>query len=154
MNELVDPNKNYQIASQISSNWSNLLAWGMNPDGSFNWSSYPDSWVAKYGAATEARTADYFSKYNSINVNGYSEGAYRTHEGLAKLHEGEMVLPATVAEQFREAMRSAATPGGGQRNVNITLNIEKASDEEAERFARKVKQILDEDEWSKSVRRA
>ena len=155
MNELVDPNKNYQIASQISANWSNLLAWGMNPDGSFNWSSYPDSWVAKYGAATEARTAQYFNKYDSINVHGYSEGAYRTHEGMAKLHEGEMVLPATVAEQFREAMRSAATPGGGaQKNVSITLHIDRASDEEAEKFARKVKQILDEDEWSKSVRRA
>lgn len=155
MNDLVDPDKNYQIAAQISANWSNLLAWGMNPDGSFNWSSYPDSWVAKYGAATESRTADYFSKYSAINVHGYSEGAYRTHEGMAKLHEGEMVLPATVAEQFRQMMRSASGPGGGgQQTVNINLKIERASDEEAERFAKRVKKLLDEDNWATAVRSA
>lgn len=153
MNELVDVNKNYQIAAQISSNWSNLLAWGMNPDGSFNWSSYPDSWVAQYGAATEARTAEFFQQFQKYNTEGYSEGAYRTHTGMAQLHEGEMVLPANVAERFREVMREA---GGARRgtggDINITLKIEKASDAEAERFAKKVKQLLEQDSWETAMR--
>jgi hypothetical protein len=66
-----------------------------------------------------------------------------------------MVLPATVAEQFRQMMRSASGPGsGGQQTVNINLKIERASDEEAERFARRVKKLMEEDNWATAVRSA
>lgn len=158
MQLMLDPNKNYEYASQLSSNWSNLLAWGMNADGTFDdnsWRYYSAEWQAKYRAATERNTADWYSKFQSYNTNGYSEGAYRTHEGMAKLHEGEMVLPATVAEKFRDVMRGASGPSNATgRTVNVTLKIEKASDEEAERFAKKVKQYLDEDNWAAAVRSA
>lgn len=153
MRQMLNLENNYDMTTYMSGNWSNLLAWALEPDGqTFNWSHYNP--MPSWAGASMANHRRLWGEYDKYNTQNYSEGAWRTHEGMAKLHEGEMVLPATVAEQFREAMRSAATPGGGQRNVNITLNIEKASDEDAERFARKVKQILDEDEWSKSVRRA
>jgi hypothetical protein len=52
-------------------------------------------------------------------------------------------------------MRSASGPGsGGQQTVNINLKIERASDEEAERFARRVKKLMEEDNWATAVRSA
>lgn len=155
MEQMVDPNKNFEIANDLSSNWTNLLAWGMNPDGSFDdnsWRMYPDDWQSKYRAQTEQRTAEFFNQYEQINVNGYSEGAYRTHNEMAQLHEGEMVLPAAVAEQFRQIMREAAVPGSRSGDITINLKIDKASDDEAERFARKVQKILKEDDWMSSMR--
>ena len=153
MRQMLDLENNYDMTTYMSNNWKNLLAWALEPDGqTFNWSMYNP--VPDWAGASMANHRRLWGEYDKYNTQNYSEGAYRTHEGMAKLHEGEMVLPATVAEQFREMMRGASTPGGSSKNVNITLNIERASDQEAERFARKVKALLEEDEWSKSVRRA
>ena len=164
MTSAVDPKNNFTMLKQLSNGFTRWTPWGITgaDEGGLDyidWASWDkdgsNAWESNWGPATEQRDAGYLSDYDTYNTMGYSEGAYRTHEGVAKLHEGEMVLPATVAEQFREIMRGASSPGGGgNRDVNITLKIERASDAEAERFARKVKQLMEDDEWSKSVRKA
>jgi hypothetical protein len=163
MRTMVDPNNNFEMLKNFSNNFTKWTDWGITGVTSkgfsyIDWSTWDrngNMWETTYGPATERNDATYLSAYDKINVHGYSEGAYRTHEGVAKLHEGEMVLPATVAEQFRQMMRSASGPGsGGQQTVNINLKIERASDEEAERFAKRVKKLLDEDNWATAVRSA
>lgn len=152
MRQMLDLEKNYDMTTYMSNNWSNLLAWALESDGqTFNWSMYNP--VPSWAGASMANHRRLWGEYDKYNTQNYSEGAYRTHEGMAKIHEGEMVLPANVAERFREMMREMGGPRGGrQGNINITLKIEKASDAEAERFARKVKKLLEEDSWESAMR--
>lgn len=152
MRQMLDLEKNYDMTTYMSKNWTNLLAWALESDGqTFNWSMYGG--MPSWGGASMANHRDLWKQYDKYNTQNYSEGAYRTHEGMAKIHEGEMVLPANVAERFREMMREAGGPRGAHKgNVNITLKIEKASDAEAERFARKVKKLLEEDSWESAMR--
>ena len=152
MRQMLDLEKNYDMTTYMSNNWNNLLAWALESDGqTFNWSMYNP--VPSWAGASMANHRRLWGEYDKYNTQNYSEGAYRTHEGMAKIHEGEMVLPANVAERFREMMREAGGPrGAGGGNVNITLKIEKASDAEAERFARRVKKLLEEDSWESAMR--
>ena len=152
MRQMLDLENNYDMTTHMSNNWSNLLAWALESDGqTFNWSMYNP--VPSWAGASMANHRRLWGEYDKYNTQNYSEGAYRTHEGMAKIHEGEMVLPANVAERFREMMREMGGPRGGhQGNVNITLHIDKASDAEAERFARKVKKLLEEDSWESAMR--
>lgn len=152
MRQMLDLEKNYDMTTYMSNNWNNLLAWALESDGqTFNWSMYNP--VPSWAGASMANHRRLWGEYDKYNTQNYSEGAYRTHEGMAKIHEGEMVLPANVAERFREMMREAGGPRGGSRgDVNITLKIEKASEAEAERFARKVKKLLETDSWESAMR--
>ena len=165
-----DNDKNFQIMldlsdgsgdGQVNGAFSNLVHWGhrSSKDPSLYAKAY-SRWTPEQHQAWIVQPFEkYYGQFSDVakeaGIPGYSEGAYRTHEGMAKLHEGEMVLPATVAEQFRQMMRSASGPGsGGQQTVNINLKIERASDEEAERFARRVKKLMEEDNWATAVRSA
>ena len=152
MRQMLDLEKNYDMTTYMSNNWNNLLAWALESDGqTFNWSMYNP--IPDWAATSMANHRRLWGEYDKYNTQNYSEGAYRTHEGMAKIHEGEMVLPANVAERFREVMREAGGPrSANQGNVNITLKIEKASDAEAERFARRVKKLLEQDSWESSMR--
>lgn len=158
MLKMVDPTANFEMMRQLSSNFTKWTDWGIagvTPTGFnyINWASWGGNWANDLGPKTEARDAGYLKEYEQYNTEGYSEGAYSTHEGIAKLHEGEMVLPANMAEQFRKAMReSSITQAKPASNVNITLHIDKASDEEAERFARKVKTHLQDNDWFDMMR--
>lgn len=152
MRQMLDLEKNYDMTTHMSNNWNNLLAWALESDGqTFNWSMYNP--YPSWAGASMANHKRLWGEYDKYNTQNYSEGAYRTHEGMAKIHEGEMVLPANVAERFREMMREMGGPRGGHRgDVNITLHIDKASDAEAERFARRVKKLLEEDSWESAMR--
>jgi cell wall-associated NlpC family hydrolase len=152
MRQMLDLEKNYDMTTYMSNNWNNLLAWALESDGqTFNWSMYNP--YPSWAGASMSNHKRLWGLYDKYNTQNYSEGAYRTHEGMAKIHEGEMVLPANVAERFREMMRDAGGPQSRtQGDVNITLKIERASDEEAERFARKVKKLLEQDSWETAMR--
>lgn len=158
MLSMIDPDNNFEMLKSLSSGMTNWAPWGIASATSsgFNyidWSTWGGSWASTWGPQTEQNDAGYLQQYEQINVHGYSEGAYRTHNELAQLHEGEMVLPAAVAEQFRSIMREMGAPGNRSSGpISITLNIEKASDAEAERFAKKVKSILEQDSWEGAMR--
>ena len=99
-----------------------------------NWSS----WVSpQYGKA-----ATYYDQYAESAAHGMAS----THAGVLNVHEGEMVMPAAQAQEFRQVLREVLAGGRRQQQpVNITLKIEKASDEEARRFAAQVKRLLEDD---------
>lgn len=59
---------------------------------------------------------------------GYSEGAWRvTKDQVARIHDGEMIIPSNVAETLRTSIRDgfAGQPtrsSGGGQNVYVTIN--------------------------------
>ena len=97
-----------------------------------NWSS----WVSpQYGKA-----AKYYDEYASSASHGMETVS---RDGPVHVHQGEMIFPAAVAQDFRDALREALNGGGSKQPVSISLTIDKASDEEAEKFANKVMDLLD-----------
>lgn len=125
--DLFDPWKNIQAAAYMSQKGN-------------NWSS----WVSPmYG-----RASDFYQQFPSVarkaGLPGYSHGSeYISRDQVANLHQGEMVMPAAQAQIFREILQETLSGARGKsQEINITLNIDKASDEEAERFAKKVISIV------------
>lgn len=155
MQEMVDPDKNFEVTREISNNFTNLKAWGLSADGrSFDWSSYPSSWLGKYQYASEQNYLSFYNQFSNYNRSGYSQGAWRTTNEIAKIHEGEMIIPANAAEEFRSMMRDALTGSrGGSNNVTINVSVQSASEEEARRLAQTVKRILEDDTRLSSMRR-
>jgi hypothetical protein len=84
---------------------------------------------------------------HEVSHNWYSQGAWNiAKDQLANIHQGEMIIPASVAQSVRESIQSSMTGnrGGGQGGtVNINVTIQNASDAEAVAFANKVKAVLD-----------
>ena len=83
-----------------------------------------------------------FSKSDLTHASGGLDTLSK--DGLTNTHRGEMIFPAEPAHEFRTQLReflnhtrSSNTP------VNVTLRIDKASDEEAERFAHKVIDLIE-----------
>lgn len=68
-----------------------------------------------------------------------------------RVHYGEMILPARVAQAVRDelALGKTSAPasrgGGGGTTVNINLTVQRATDQEAIYFANKVKRLIDSD---------
>lgn len=71
--------------------------------------------------------------FTSLTLSGrrYAEGEERTTEGLAYLHDDEMVVPRGPANVLRQAMGgadwrglTAAFAGGGEIHYHIPLNVE------------------------------
>lgn len=93
---------------------------------------------------------------NDGNVKKYSSGSWAiSNDQIAKIHQGEMILPASIAEAVRTSLRSGLQGGSGTsgsgRSVVIQVQIKDASDAEAIALARKVKAILDEDADYKTI---
>jgi cell wall-associated NlpC family hydrolase len=88
------------------------------------------------------------SQWGTKTLPGYAHGTeYVSGDQVANLHQGELVMPAAQAQMFRMALQEALSGARrGPEQVNVTLNIERASDEEAERFARKVVSIVRNEE--------
>jgi hypothetical protein len=83
------------------------------------------------------------SRYLS-NVRGASEGILNvTQDGPVNVHQGETILPADVAKDYRKDKVFGSKRGGN--NVTINLSIAEASESEARKFAKRVKQYLEED---------
>lgn len=152
MRQMLDLEKNYDMTTYMSNNWNNLLAWALEPDGqTFNWSMY--SPMPSWAGDSMANHRRLWSEYDKYNTKGYSKGAWRTKNEVANLHEGEMVLPAQAAEDFRGMLREALSGrGGSSQPVTINVHIAQASEAEAMRFAQKVKRILDDDKTLDSLR--
>jgi murein DD-endopeptidase MepM/ murein hydrolase activator NlpD len=78
------------------------------------------------------------------NVRGASEGILNvTQDGPVNVHQGETILPADVAKDYRKDKVFGSKRGGN--NVTINLSIAQASESEARRFAKRVKEYLEED---------
>jgi cell wall-associated NlpC family hydrolase len=105
-----------------------------------NWKS----WVSP----TYGRAKDFYEDFPTVarkaGLPGYSHGSeYVSKDQTANLHQGELVMPAAQAQMFREVLQETLSGARGKpQEVNITLHIDKASDEEAERFAKKVISIV------------
>lgn len=155
MELMADPNKNYEYTKHLSNNFRNWKAWGLSSDGrSFDWSAYPDAWRDKYQHASEQNYLAFYRQFDQYNSSGYSQGAWRTSNEIAKIHEGEMIIPATAAEEFRSMMREALTGSRGDaKNVTINVSVQSASEDEARRLAQTVKRILEDDSRMQSMRR-
>lgn len=97
------------------------------------------------------RSAD--TPYNRQKYGeGRSKGDWFVEKDqVSKIHQGEMVVPARIATAVREELDmgvvSPISSGRGAKNVevNINLTIQRATDVEATRFARRVKGIIDND---------
>jgi cell wall-associated NlpC family hydrolase len=78
---------------------------------------------------------------------GFSKGAWSIDKDqVANIHQGEMILPASLAHAVRTSLQRGATGGGGGgSNGPITINVYPAgaSDSEAVRFGTKLKSVLD-----------
>ena len=113
-----------------------------------NWSSWRSP---QYGKA-----AEYYDQFPSVasaaGIPGYQQGLDRVNgDQNVRVHDGEMILPMTAAEEMRKAIRDMSNRGPSGP-INITLKIEKASDEEAVRFAQKVKSLIEDDRRMQKVR--
>jgi hypothetical protein len=89
----------------------------------------------------------------NAGLPGYSQGAWNlSKDHTANVHAGEMIIPAGTAEVLRNAMRESLAGQGGGKTVNVTLKIEKASDEEAMKFAKQVKKLWENDNHISTLR--
>jgi len=132
-NSLLDPVINAKAAAYMSQKGKDWSAWG-NP--------------------REGRAGGFYEQYGRQFVSA-SHGLERVpNDGTYNLHAGETVVPASLAQDFREALRESMGGKGSKAPVTINLNINKASDAEAERFARKVMSIMDTDNRMKMMRTA
>lgn len=156
MKDLMDPIKNLAVAKRMSNNWQNLSAWGVSSGGGMDYSSYGGSREAAmsrydWWGANEKNTKMWFDQADSAlheaGIPGYSKGAWRIDKDqTARIHQGEMIIPAGVAEQVRGAMRgSLAGQSGSGANVTINVTVASGSDQDAMRLARRVKDFLDRD---------
>mgnify|MGYP001612919835 FL=1 len=82
----------------------------------------------------------------------YQRGAWRTHEGPAYLHAGEMVLPKQVADTVRESSGSISSADTSTVTLNITVNVEGGPVEESI-IRRAVKEAVAETETSARIGR-
>ncbi len=99
-----------------------------------NWSS----WEGIDGGNGNART--YYNQYP-----GASAGADMLRDGLINAHQGEIIVPAEHAGPIREIMRKGLDGLGKTTNVTINVHVKNASREEATKFARWVKQDLEQE---------
>ena len=133
--DLLDPLVNARAAYYMSARGTNWKSWDIDSSG--------------YGGGVHAGAYQkWYKSYPGDPKNtGMSHGSgYVSKDGPANLHQGEIVMPAAQAQTFREVLGEVLSGRGKNNNgVNITLNIEKATDEEAERFAKKVKALLEND---------
>lgn len=148
MEDLRDPNKNYRVMSWMSKKGQDLSAWGVsNPDGTVT------GWAASLSAAKRrqfenamfARMEDFTSFAHKAGLPGYSTGAWSiSRDHVAKVHTGEMILPASVAQAVRDAAQSSFSSAGASTSGNVTIHVHlsSASDAEALRFAKKVKSVM------------
>jgi hypothetical protein len=107
---LLDPSFNVKAAWNISNEGKNWKAWSAYKNGAF--SQFLDDAEAASKAA---------------GIPGHFYGAESTKEGLAYLHDGEMVLNKGQADRIRN---NSSGGSSSSINVNMTVNIAKAGDQE------------------------
>ena len=123
---LFDPSFNIQAAWNISNQGKNWKAWSAYSNGSF--SKFLDD------AELAAKSA---------GIPAYEYGTDRTKEGLAYLHPDEMVLNKGQADLLRNNRSNVA--GGATINVQMSVNIAKAGDQEVLVMLDRFKQAIASD---------
>ena len=160
MLSMIDPNNNFKMMGVLSGEFKNWKPWGITGFGKdgisyIDWSTWGPNWTGPggWGATTEERTNEFWNQFPDYNKEGYSKGAWRTKEEIAQIHDGEMIIPAGAAEEFRKMMREAVSGGRASTgDVHINLTIARATEEEAMRFAKTVQKILKDDERLETMR--
>jgi len=127
---LFDPSFNVKAAWNISNEGQNWKAWSAYKNGSF--SQFLDD------AEAAAKSA---------GIPAHFYGADRTKEGLAYLHDDEMVLNKGQADRLRNSSRGSET----SINVAMTVNIAKASDGEVQLLLEKFKAAIANDKDLKKI---
>ena len=123
---LFDPSFNIQAAWNISNQGKNWKAWSAYSNGAF--SKFLD---------------DAESAAKSAGIPAYEYGTDRTKEGLAYLHPDEMVLNKGQADLLRNNRSNVA--GGATINVQMSVNIAKAGDQEVLVMLDRFKQAIASD---------
>lgn len=81
---------------------------------------------------------------------GYSQGAWRIpKDETANIHQGEMILPAAVAEAVRTSIRKSLAGqrsggDGGTTHINMTVKMTGNMEYDARNFVRRVEEIIDQ----------
>lgn len=147
MNDLRDADKNFRVMSWMSKKGQDLSAWGVsNPDGSVT------GWAASLSAAKRrqfesamfSRMNEFDSYAHKAGLPGYSQGAWSiSRDHTARVHTGEMILPASVAQAVRDAAQTSFSGGSAvSGNVTIHVHLSNSTDADALRFAKRVKSVM------------
>lgn len=72
--------------------------------------------------------------------------SYVAQDGPVNVHAGEAILTAQQADTWRKALQSGSLGKSGGNNVTINVTVQQASEAEAKRLAKMVKEYIDQDE--------
>lgn len=115
-NSLFDPNVNARAAAYMSQKGK--------------------AWESGWGGVT-GRAEEYYANYP-----GASAGMYLSRDQTVNAHAGEMIVPAYQTTQLKELLQGGIDKWKKPANITIHVNVKNASREEAERFAKWIKQDL------------
>lgn len=162
VDDLRDPNKNYTVMMQISHGGTDFGAWGIrNPNGSLTgWAKhladkYGMQKVLAYERAMYSHADEFGPTAHAAGIPGYSKGAWAiSRDQTARVHAGEMILPASVAEAVRTTIRSGPAGGLGGPAANVIINVSlEGRDADGVRFAQNVKRVLEGSRRAESIAR-
>ena len=125
---LFDPLVNARAVAYMTQKGKNWFHWDIDETGYDGGSHAPKyrKWYAKYPGASQGLDLQ------------MSKG------GLVQTHQNELIFPAEPAQDLRIALREFVSHARkDSQPITINLTIDKASDEEAERFAKKVIKIVE-----------
>lgn len=103
----------------MKSIWGSVADWFQEKVSSLNGTAYIDVYTRQYGASVDETGTAIPKLASGMNYVPYDEFP-------ALLHEGEMVVPASLASQLRAAGISSDTKsfgGGGTQAVAVTNNV-------------------------------
>ena len=144
--ELFDPMTNIQAMLKMSKGGKNFYAWDIDKTG-YNGGAHAGAYTKWYNQ---------FPKYaKEAGLNGYSQGAWNlSKDEVAKVHKGEMILPASLAEVVRDGVRKSYAgqkASGGGNTVTIKVYPQTASYAEAVQFAKMVKEIMEDESMLETI---
>jgi len=118
MQAMFDPENNFQYTKFLSNNFTNFQSgWGVNPDGSENWSGWPSTSWSKHDSYLSF--LNWRDKYNSYATGGpiYGAGGPTDDKIPAMLSNGEYVVKADSVRRygvgFMDAINAGKHAGGG-----------------------------------------
>jgi Lysozyme like domain len=141
--QLLDAQTNIDAMLKLSKGGTNFYAWDIDKSG-YDGGSHAGAYTKWYRE---------FPKYaKEAGLNGYSQGAWQlSKDEIAKVHKGEMILPASLAEVVRDSVRKSyagqGKGGGGGNGGTFNFNVypANASYAEAVKFAKYVKEIMEDE---------
>lgn len=72
--------------------------------------------------------------------------SYVAQDGPVNVHAGEAILTAQQADTWRKALQSGSLGKSGGNTVTINVTVQQASEAEAKRLAKMVKEYIDQDD--------